>query len=338
MDQEAELGMIEIELPDPVPDWPLFTHPTPQRKWREVENPLVFMATGSGRILSAFFGSTRTNSSGRAVFHEGVDIAPLQWDRRGRALDEIFAVADGTVGYINRIAGNSSYGIYVVVDHPDELGAVYTLYSHLASVPSDLKTGQSVERGQVIGQMGHTSTLGIPPQRSHLHLETGLMVNPAFSRWYREQKMTPNHGNYHGFNLTGFDPMILLRKLAGVEEMPFSFKSALEEIPAAWQLILRSRNRPNFFGRYPPLWKEDTYTSPAMVLDLSENGIILQGRNATDAELEELDSARNKVLSVDTTALGRNGAGLIERNRSTWRLTRRGEQWLEILMYDAGSN
>lgn len=332
-----EEWVIELELPDLVPNWPLFTHPTPQRNWQDVENPLVYMPTGSGRIVSAFFGSTRTNSSGRAVFHEGVDIAPMQWDRQGQALDEIYAVADGTVGYINRVAGNSSYGTYVVVDHPDELGTVYTLYSHLALVAAELKTGQAVERGQVIGIMGHTSTLGIPPQRSHLHLETGLMVNPSFSRWYREQRMTPNHGNHHGFNLTGFDPMILLQNLVGVDEVPFSYKNALEGIPVAWQLLVRSRHLPNFFGRYPPLWKDDRYTPPAMVLDLSENGIILQGRNATDAELEELGSARHKVLSVDTTALGRNGARLIERSGSTWRLARYGERWLEILLYDAGA-
>jgi hypothetical protein len=233
--EEDEERVIEIELPNPVPNWPLFTHPTPQRNWGDVENPLVYMPTGSGRIISAFFGSTRTNSSGRAVFHEGGG-----------------------------------------------------------------KNGQTLERGQVIGIMGHTSTLGIPAQRSHLHLETGLMINPSFSRWYREQRMTPNHGNHHGFNLTGIDPRILLQKLVGVEEVPFSFKNAMEDIPVAWQLLVRSRRLPNFFGRYAPLWKDDSYTAPAMVLDLSENGIILQGRNAMDAELEELGSARHKVLSVDS--------------------------------------
>jgi hypothetical protein len=252
-------------------------------------------------------------------------------------LDDIFAIADGKVGYINRIAGNSSYGLYVVIEHEDEVGTVYSLYSHLASVPSELRGGQSVERGQRIGQMGNTSTLGIPHQRSHLHLEIGVMMNPSFSRWYREQRMTPNHGNHHGFNLTGFDPMLLLEKLAGVEEIPFSFKQTLQDIPVAIRLILRSRHTPNYFSLYPDLWKDELYSSAAMVLFLSENGVILKGRNASETELRELGSAQRKVLDVSTDALGRNGGRLVEQSGNNWQVARGGERWLEKLMYDASS-
>ena len=57
----------------------------------------------------------------------------------------------GGSAYVNRRAGNSNYGIYVVLAHDEPaLGEVYTLYAHLARVESGLHAGQPVEAGQVL--------------------------------------------------------------------------------------------------------------------------------------------------------------------------------------------
>lgn len=329
---------IAIELPPPKPTpppWPLFTHPTHQRNWAETENPKVYMPTGSGRVASAGYGSVRTNSSGRAVFHEGVDIAPVSWDSRRRAADKIFAVADGVVGYINKYGGNSSYGVYIVLNHQDDVGEVFTLYAHLASVSEDLKVGQRVERGQEIGQMGHSSTLGIPVRRSHLHFEMGMMLNPSFEKWYRKKKMTPNHGRYHGFNFAGFDPRLMLIPLSGREDVRFSYLFTLKNKSPAWQLLVRSKKRPRYFDQYPLLWEDAPYKNQVMLLKVSESGIPLAGRNATAAETELLGNAKTRVNVVDEDVLGRNGLRHVTKSRGTWTLGSNGTRWLEILMHDA---
>ncbi len=325
---------ILIPLPTPLPPWPAFSHPSPQRQWAEIENPKVYMPTGSGRVASAGYGSVRTNSSGRATFHEGVDIAPVEWSR-GKAADKVFAASDGKIVYINRVGGNSSYGMYVVIEHQDDVGEVYTIYAHLASVLRELKAGNTVTRGQEIAQMGHSSTLGIPVQRSHLHFEMGMMLNPDYNRWYRAKKLTPNHGNYHGWNFTGFDPRLMLVPLSGQEKIPFSYLETLQNKSAAWELLIKNTGRPRYFAMYPKLWIGDPYNGKVMLLRISESGIPLSGRNATKEEIEQMGSSKTKVLTVDKEVLGRNGLRHIIQSRGEWKLGSNGDRWLEILLYNA---
>lgn len=321
---------IEMAEPEPLEAW--YGPPTPQRMWNEVDNPQVYMPTGSGRIISASYGSVRTNSSGRASFHEGVDIGPTRWER-GRATDAIFAVADGEVAYINRAGGNSSYGIYVVIAHQDRIGEVYTLYSHLASVPKSLSQGDTVTRGQEIGIMGHSSTLGIPQQRSHLHFEICMMLNPDFLRWYQSKKLTPSHDRYHGFNLIGLNPHLLLTRLHDRDEARFSFAEALRLTPTAWTLLLATDRLPSYFQKYPTLWQGDLYYRGPLVMEVSESGAPLSGRPATPEEIETLGTRKTRVLEVNTEVLGRNGTRHILRQNGVWDVASAGERWLEILLY-----
>ncbi|NLB60415.1 MAG: M23 family metallopeptidase, partial [Lentisphaerae bacterium] len=110
------------------------------------ERSAAFQPTASGRPESALYGSVRTVQLGRrwvASFHEGVDIAPLHRDRLGRPCDTIHAVAEGRVAYLNRLAGQSSYGKYVVLVHASSVGELYTLYAHLAHITPTLQTGQT---------------------------------------------------------------------------------------------------------------------------------------------------------------------------------------------------
>jgi len=324
-----------LDLP-PTPEPGLvYGPPTPQTAWDETDNPSVYMPTGSGRVASAGYGSVRTRSSGRASFHEGVDIAPVNRDRAGRALDDVFAVAKGEVAYINRVAGNSSFGKYVVLTHDDPVGEVITLYAHLASAADGLREGDSVTRGQVIGRMGHTSTLGIPRRRSHLHLETGMLLNSRFNRWYASEGLSPDHDIYHGYNLAGLDPMNLLSRLANRETTRFSFLQTIKDTPVAWRILLPASRRPDYFDRYPALWEGEDFTGDAVVLDVSESGVPLAGRNPTPEERARLGSDSHLVLDVNEEALGRNGLRHIVPRGDGWRLARNGERWRDILMYGA---
>jgi hypothetical protein len=291
------------------------------------------MPTGSGRVASAGFGSVRTASSGAARFHEGVDIAPTARDRRQRALDDIFAVSDGTVVYVNRSAGNSSYGIYVVIRHPDPVGEVYSLYAHLASVPRGLEDGDPVKRGQVIGRMGYTSTLGIPVSRSHLHLELCLIMNQYYPQLSREQKRTNPHGAFHGFNLSGFDPRVLLFQLADRDPRPFTYLDALQNEPVAWRILIRGSRRPDFFDRHPVLWQAQPASGSAFWVEVSDGGVPLAGGFATAAEAEELRGGNHRILEVNADVIGRNGRRHVLQRNGQWILGTNGEAWKEILMY-----
>ena len=308
--------------------------PTAQTNLWKTNDASVFMPTQSGRAQSAVYGSTRTRlRDGRAIpaFHEGIDIGPMRRDAAGRALDDVFAIADGVVGYANTTAGASSYGSYVVIEHEDAVGPIYSLYSHLASVPNTVREGASIERGAVVGRMGHSSTLGIPRSRSHLHLEVGLMLNQRFDQWLRKHKMDTRHGIHHGWNLTGIDPLALYP--ATDREQPFSMLEHLAGLPVAFELMLRSDRTLNYLTRYATLWKADTPPGRISVLSISNGGVIVAGRVPTQDERARLGTRDTLVLWVDADVLGPNGPGLIATTRSGWELTREGRRWVEILLH-----
>jgi murein DD-endopeptidase MepM/ murein hydrolase activator NlpD len=318
------------------PAEPNIGFPTAQRDLWNTNDASVFMPTQSGRVESALYGSTRTRqSAGRviAAFHEGIDIAPMRRDSAGRALDDVFAIADGVVGYANRTAGASSYGRYVVLEHEDAVGPIYSLYSHLNSVAEPVRDGASVARGSVVGCMGHSSTLGIPRSRAHLHFEVGLMLNRRFDAWLRKHKMDTRHGIYHGWNLAGIDPLALYTSTD--HEQHFSMLKHLAGLPVAFEVALRGDRPLDYFDRYPPLWKGESPPGKAAVLSVSSGGVIVSGRSPTEDELGRLGRRRHAthVLRVDTVILGRNGPGLIATARGGWALTSKGKRWVEILLY-----
>ena len=144
--------------PPPPPPllWSKLVFPTQQQGLLEEGREDVFQPTAAGTRESALYGSVRTvNRGGRllASFHEGIDIAPVRRDRRGRPLDDVLAVAEGKVAYVNKVAGNSTYGKYAVVEHDDPMGPVYTLYAHLASVA--VKRGDDALHGRSACRVRH---------------------------------------------------------------------------------------------------------------------------------------------------------------------------------------
>ena len=307
-----------------------FVPPTPQHRLLETNSTAVYMPTASGRIESAWFGSTRTGASGRPSFHEGVDIGPIARDRKGWALDEVFAAADGTAVYVNPVAGNSNYGKYAILRHACGPDTFYTVYAHLQA--TDVRPGQTVAAGERIGRMGHTSSSPIPPARAHLHFEIASMLNPAFDRWHRAQKLKPDHGRYHGWNLLGLQP--LLPYIAQSQGRSFTLHETLNRHPAAFRIAVRSPRRPGYFRDVPSAWHGAEYAGPAWTADVSENGVILRAWTSTPVELERLGTASALVLQADGHVLGRNGRRLVEPDRGgTWKLAAAGRQWLNLLLY-----
>lgn len=114
------------------------------------------------RKISSHFGIRRDPFNSVAGFHGGMDIG-------GDNNDPVYATADGVVvstGY-HPVKGN-----FIEMDHTRGL---ITKYLHLNK--TNVKKGQSIEKGQEIGLMGSTGRSTGP----HLHyevLKNGENVNP----------------------------------------------------------------------------------------------------------------------------------------------------------------
>lgn len=98
-----------------------------------------------------------------AWYHPGTDIA-------NRAAPNVVAADSGVVEYSGCI--NWGYGCHVIINHGN---GFKTLYAHLQQIY--VKSGQSVGRGSLIGQMGSTGR----STGTHLHFEVsknGIKLNP----------------------------------------------------------------------------------------------------------------------------------------------------------------
>ncbi len=314
--------------------------PTPRNNLFDEVVTNAYIATNVNIPETALYGSARTGSDGRSRFHKGIDIAPvLPRTRKGEATDPVCAVADGIVLYVNRIAGNSSYGNYVVLLHRDPVGEVYSLYAHLATVRAGLREGDAVKQGEDLGVMGRTAIATIQPWNAHLHFEMGLMQNSRFALWERETKQKPLRGNGHGWNLLAADPREVLR-MAVAHPGTFSMLDYLRSLRPACTLVLPVKTTPDYFKRHPKLWTGASVPAGGadIVLGLTDSGLILSGRLATaedSAALAALPAkgARVAVLDADATLLGRNGMRIVVQEKGVWRFGTNptAKRWLEVL-------
>ena len=101
-------------------------------------------------FTSGAYGCVRNNGY---KFHEGVDLFPLRKDKQGKPLDTIFSAMSGHVAYINYNESKSSYGKYVVLEHPAYVPKLYTLYGHLDSFGEGLSVGKKINVSEAIGKM-----------------------------------------------------------------------------------------------------------------------------------------------------------------------------------------
>ena len=122
---------------------------------------LIIAPKYSGRI-SGFYGSLYTNAAGAKYAHEGLDISMPEGT-------PVYAATDGVVAWADpQQSEQSPYGIYCRTYHP-HLG-VCGFYGHLSRC--DVKTGNSVKQGQLLGMSGNTGNSTGP----HLHFEIRLMT------------------------------------------------------------------------------------------------------------------------------------------------------------------
>jgi len=213
--------------------------------------PAFLQDAGSGDPESGGFGCVRSSGG---QFHEGLDIKALARDRSGEPIDDIYAAMDGVVRYINLQAGDSSYGRYIVLEHPDTVPAVYTLYAHLTRVAPGIRVGVRVARGQVMATMGHSAGgYAIPRERAHLHFEIGLMVTRDFEAWYDSRKFGSrnDHGIWNGMNLMGFDPLDFLRQFRA--RQVDNFQQYISQMEPALRVRIATHRVPDFAQRYPSL-------------------------------------------------------------------------------------
>jgi len=325
--------------PPPAPaapgPWRDLRYPTGQEGLLSWETPGVLMPSSGEDPKTGTYGSVRNERVAKrilAAFHEGIDIAPLSHDRRGRAADEVRAIAPGRVEYLNRYPGNSDYGTYIVLAHDDPLGTFYSLYAHLARTAEGMKTGRAVAAGDALGVMGNTSGgYKIPVWRAHLHLEIALMLNSRFRSWQKSRKMVPDHGSCNGWNLIGIDPRLLYRQHQSNPD--FTLADLLDAVPGAFEIVVRLKRLPDYFDRYSALWNVPDFAGGAVVLTCSEHGLPLAAR-AADPEEEKLMGKKDyAVARVDEKALGRNGARIVVKSRGRWDLGTAGKRWLSILTY-----
>jgi murein DD-endopeptidase MepM/ murein hydrolase activator NlpD len=99
----------------------------------------------------------------RRKMHTGMDFSAVKGT-------EIYATGNGKVVHVER--SRRGYGNHVIIDHGY---GFKTLYAHMSKF--DVRRGQEVQRGQIIGYIGNTGTSVAP----HLHYEViknGEKVNP----------------------------------------------------------------------------------------------------------------------------------------------------------------
>jgi len=126
-----------------------------------IKTPNAGSVTAMGNFVWPASGGI---SQSYKFYHKAIDIA-------NRGGGSILAADSGTVviaGWLD----NSGYGNRVMIDHGN---GYVTLYAHLSAV--QVQPGQTVSRGNVIGQMGSTGrSTGV-----HLHFEIrkdGALLNP----------------------------------------------------------------------------------------------------------------------------------------------------------------
>ena len=241
--------------------------PTPNPAFQNGESIEAFIQpTASGKKESGLFGCVRNN--GRR-FHEGLDLYPVARDKRGEPLDSIYAVLPGRVVYINKVAGYSNYGRYVVVKHDRESPAFHTLYAHLASIDETISVGKRVESGTKLGIMGRSASKPLPRSRAHLHFEIGFRLTDQFQVWYDRQKFSSKnrHGNWNGMNLVSINPLDFYRavrsgKISTVHEY-------LQKVPTHARIRVHTSDIPDFVNRYPALVTRPYQGSSVVAWDIA---------------------------------------------------------------------
>ena len=260
-------------------------------------------------------------------FHEGIDIKPVRRDARGEPLDEVRAIAAGTVVHVNLTPGYSNYGKYVVVEHVWDGSPYYSLYGHLAS--ANVVRGAKVNRSEQLGVLGHTGA-GLDQARAHVHLELNLLLSRNFEPWHREYfKSEPNrHGLYNGINLTGIDIAGLYKALRSRPSLTIPEFLAQEE--TFYKVTLPASADFDLLRRYPwLLGKSAETTAPAWVVSFNRSGVPLE---VVPAEAG-VDAPTLSYVKKTSGAYAGLTRGVIGGSGANPQLTQSGQRLMRLLIY-----
>ena len=128
--------------------------------------------TTTGRSISSNYGPRNTGIPGASTTHPAIDIS-------GNSSDPIYATQDGVVTRTGVIGG---WGNTIRIQHTGD--GFHSQYAHLSSI--NVSEGQTVKKGQKIGNMGTTGTSSgvhldfiVSKDGSFPHNNLGNTVNPV---------------------------------------------------------------------------------------------------------------------------------------------------------------
>ena len=156
-DIEDDLGTLQIDAARQEHSYQELTEAIEHRRNRWASTPSIWpvkgwMTSGFGRRISPF--------TGEPAMHRGVDIS----------VPENTPLVASANGVVVRAGWDGGLGNAIKIDHGYGYG---TLYAHMAKV--QVRVGQRVKRGQVIGLVGSTGLSTGP----HLHYEVFVNLVPT---------------------------------------------------------------------------------------------------------------------------------------------------------------
>lgn len=160
------------------------------------DDDLTFGPPTSTPVLPSCVYNVKTCAN-KQRFHAAIDY------RRGDGPVAVVASNHGRIARIQKMGGSDQgMGSNVIVEHRLESGrAIYSSYSHLASIEPGLKKGSLVEKGQKLGIMGG-SGYGQPDYWPiHLHFEIKdkpVTHNPSGPGTY--WGYTPSNPDEYGYH------------------------------------------------------------------------------------------------------------------------------------------
>lgn len=312
-----------------------FRLPTANRALFDPGGQDRFFAGTTGKPwTSGTFGCVRTEGW---QMHEGLDIRAIQRDRRGEPIDPVMATADGTVAYINRRAGLSNYGNYLILKHVIDGVEIYSLYAHLKEVRADLKPGHAVKAGETLGILGRTSNTreAISKDRAHVHFELNFLVNDRFGGWYRKHHVGQrnDHGDWNGQNLIAIDPQAVFM-MQRAEGEKLAFAAFVKRQTELFRVRVRDTDFP-WLHRYPMFVKSNAVAQAQVAgYEISFNfaGLPFEVTACTAGEIKSRSAVQ--LLSVNEAEYSRNPCRkLVARRGSRWELTTRGQDLISLLTF-----
>lgn len=314
----------------------LFVLPTPNRAIFSAGREAEFFAPTPGRTwVAGTFGCVRTEGS---QLHEGLDILYTRRDKRGEPIDPIYAAAGGRVAYVNKSAGLSNYGRYLILQHQIEGLSIFTTYAHLSEIAEGLKAGSAVRQGQVIGTMGRSTNTRSPigKERAHLHFEITLRLNDRYASWHAAnlKGQRNDHGSWNGRNFVGLDPGLILKQQQKLGSK-FSLLDHLRGQTELCRVLLRDtrfswvREYTGLVRRNP---KADKEGAAGYEVAFNAFGVPFQLTPRSSAEIGT--GPKIELLSVSEKEQSANPCKkLVARRAGRWQLTAAGTQLIELLAY-----